>query len=133
LRPRADIVAKQSWRMSIAGRGGGDPPPEDGVESMTRTHRNLDALTRWFSAPTTLAAAGYRTSAPLSFVGLRPLVSLGSRMRRAPARVAAACAAWHERARQRSALMELSDYMLCDIGVSRAAAIDEAEKPFWRS
>jgi uncharacterized protein YjiS (DUF1127 family) len=40
---------------------------------------------------------------------------------------------WRERSRQRNALIELSDYMLCDIGISRAAAIDEAEKPFWRS
>jgi uncharacterized protein YjiS (DUF1127 family) len=39
---------------------------------------------------------------------------------------------WRERSRQRSALIELSDYMLCDIGISRAAAIDEAEKPFRR-
>jgi uncharacterized protein YjiS (DUF1127 family) len=52
-------------------------------------------------------------------------------MRRALARAAAAALLWHERARQRCALLELSDYMLCDIGISRPAAISEAGKPFW--
>jgi uncharacterized protein YjiS (DUF1127 family) len=28
--------------------------------------------------------------------------------------------------------MELSDHMLCDIGISRAAARGEAAKPLWR-
>jgi uncharacterized protein YjiS (DUF1127 family) len=40
---------------------------------------------------------------------------------------------WHERARERCQLMELSDHMLCDIGISRAQAYGEAEKPFWRA
>ncbi|MGH6899984.1 MAG: DUF1127 domain-containing protein, partial [Geminicoccaceae bacterium] len=62
-----------------------------------------------------------------------PQAGLGATAGRALARVAEALVAWHERARQRSALTELSDYMLCDIGISRAEAIDEAEKPFWRS
>jgi uncharacterized protein YjiS (DUF1127 family) len=51
----------------------------------------------------------------------------------AATRAAETLSTWRERSRQRNALMELSDYMLCDIGISRAAAIDEAEKPFWRS
>jgi uncharacterized protein YjiS (DUF1127 family) len=29
--------------------------------------------------------------------------------------------------------MELSDHMLRDIGISRAEAFGEAEKPFWRA
>jgi len=100
---------------------------------MTPTHSDLDDLTRRFRAPATLAAAGHGTTAAPSFVGLRPHVSLGSRMRRGLARVAAALSTWHERSRQRSALLELSDYMLCDIGVSRPAAIGEAGKRFWRA
>lgn len=40
---------------------------------------------------------------------------------------------WGERARQRRALASLSDHALRDIGLSRADALDEAEKPFWRS
>ena len=39
---------------------------------------------------------------------------------------------WLERRRQRRALLEMSDHMLKDIGVSRAAAYEEAVKPFWR-
>ena len=39
---------------------------------------------------------------------------------------------WLERSRQRRALGQLSDHMLRDIGVSRADAWAEADKPFWR-
>lgn len=41
--------------------------------------------------------------------------------------------AWVERRRQRRALLELSDALLKDIGVSRADALREASKPFWRT
>jgi uncharacterized protein YjiS (DUF1127 family) len=39
---------------------------------------------------------------------------------------------WTERHRQRRALLSLSDTMLSDIGVSRADAMMEGEKPFWK-
>jgi uncharacterized protein YjiS (DUF1127 family) len=39
---------------------------------------------------------------------------------------------WLERRRERRALLELSDHMLKDIGVSRADAWAEGSKPFWR-
>jgi uncharacterized protein YjiS (DUF1127 family) len=39
---------------------------------------------------------------------------------------------WHERARQRRHLRSLGDYMLRDIGLSRADVEGEAGKPFWR-
>jgi uncharacterized protein YjiS (DUF1127 family) len=39
---------------------------------------------------------------------------------------------WAERHRQRRALLELSDHMLKDIGVSAADAWQEGQKPFWR-
>lgn len=42
-----------------------------------------------------------------------------------------AVALWHERAGQRRRLAELDDYLLKDIGVTRAEARMEAEKPFW--
>lgn len=99
---------------------------------MTSTHRDLDDLTRRLPLLAPLAALGYRASGTLSFVGSRPHASLGSRMLRALARAVEATLVWHERSRQRCALRELSDYMLCDIGISRAEAIGEAEKPFWR-
>jgi uncharacterized protein YjiS (DUF1127 family) len=39
---------------------------------------------------------------------------------------------WVERARQRRALASLDDHELRDIGITRADAAREAEKPFWR-
>lgn len=39
---------------------------------------------------------------------------------------------WLERSRQRRRLGELSDHMLRDIGLTRADAWAESEKPFWR-
>jgi uncharacterized protein YjiS (DUF1127 family) len=39
---------------------------------------------------------------------------------------------WHERARQRRHLRSLDNYMLRDIGLSRADVEGEAGKPFWR-
>ena len=43
----------------------------------------------------------------------------------------ATIALWHERARQRAQLAEMSREMLKDIGLSLAAARAEAGKPFW--
>ncbi len=40
---------------------------------------------------------------------------------------------WAERHTQRLALARLSDPMLRDIGLSRAAAGEETRKPFWRA
>lgn len=39
---------------------------------------------------------------------------------------------WHERAKVRRHLMTLDDRLLKDIGITRAQAYQEAEKPFWR-
>jgi uncharacterized protein YjiS (DUF1127 family) len=38
----------------------------------------------------------------------------------------------HARWRQRQALLRLDDRMLADIGISRAQAIQEAKKSFWK-
>jgi uncharacterized protein YjiS (DUF1127 family) len=40
--------------------------------------------------------------------------------------------AWHHATRSRAMLAELDDRMLADIGISRADAQREVEKPFWR-
>ena len=40
---------------------------------------------------------------------------------------------WQERARQRRELLGLSDLTLRDIGRSRADAIREGARPFWRT
>jgi uncharacterized protein YjiS (DUF1127 family) len=39
---------------------------------------------------------------------------------------------WAERARQRRALRSLDDWMLKDIGLSRADVMREYDKPIWR-
>ena len=39
---------------------------------------------------------------------------------------------WHETARERRALLALSDHMLKDIGITRAEAEREAGRPFWQ-
>ena len=40
---------------------------------------------------------------------------------------------WYQRARQRHQLAQLDDRALLDIGVSRALAQAEANKPFWQA
>jgi uncharacterized protein YjiS (DUF1127 family) len=40
---------------------------------------------------------------------------------------------WIDRSNQRSALAELDDHLLRDIGKSRDDALREASKPFWKS
>lgn len=39
---------------------------------------------------------------------------------------------WHQRTRQRTALAELDDRLLKDIGLTRADVAREIRKPFWR-
>ncbi|WP_448208110.1 DUF1127 domain-containing protein [Azospirillum sp. sgz302134] len=41
-------------------------------------------------------------------------------------------ATWVERQRQRRALEAMPDHLLHDIGLSRADAESEADKPFWK-
>lgn len=53
-------------------------------------------------------------------------------MRAARAALADLLALWRQRARTRHQLAGLDDRQLRDIGVDRAAAQDEAAKPFWR-
>jgi len=40
---------------------------------------------------------------------------------------------WYQRQQQRRALLQLSDRMLSDIGISRCEAQREATKPFWKA
>lgn len=40
---------------------------------------------------------------------------------------------WHKRIEERRQLLELSDRILRDIGVSRGDIVREASKPFWRA
>jgi uncharacterized protein YjiS (DUF1127 family) len=89
---------------------------------MTRTDDRPDFAT-WF--PTALAG-----SRPFYGGARQPAVRSGRRSR--IGRVVDAALVWQQRARERRQLMQLSDHMLRDIGISRATAAGEAEKPFWR-
>jgi uncharacterized protein YjiS (DUF1127 family) len=42
-------------------------------------------------------------------------------------------AVWHNRHQGRRELAELSNHALADIGLTRAAALSEIDKPFWRA
>jgi uncharacterized protein YjiS (DUF1127 family) len=71
-----------------------------------------------------------------SFRGQRQAVSAPSLLDRAATaagEVVTRLMVWHERARERRALLGLSDLQLRDIGISRADAGGEGEKPFWRA
>jgi uncharacterized protein YjiS (DUF1127 family) len=49
-----------------------------------------------------------------------------------PSNVAGTVGVWLRRSQTRRRLAELEDRELRDIGVSRAQALDESKKPFWR-
>jgi uncharacterized protein YjiS (DUF1127 family) len=98
---------------------------------MARTRDVLDDLAEWYAAPGNSAAVGAGGAARMAVA--HPEGGLRSALRSSVIRMVEAFLAWHDRARERRALMELSDHMLRDIGISRAEAHDEAAKPFWRS
>jgi uncharacterized protein YjiS (DUF1127 family) len=90
----------------------------------------LDELAEWYALPASPALAGHGRSAPRYIAPAE--AGFRSAARHALVRVVEALLAWHDRARERRALMELSDQMLHDIGISRAEALSEAAKPSWR-
>ena len=71
-----------------------------------------------------------------SFRGQRQAVSVSSPWAKAGAaagNIVTRLLVWHDRARERRALLGLNDLQLSDIGISRADAGSEGEKPFWRA
>jgi uncharacterized protein YjiS (DUF1127 family) len=71
-----------------------------------------------------------------SFRGHRQAVSVPSlwdKAGTAAGGVVTALMVWHDRVRERRALLGLNDLQLRDIGISRADAGSEGEKPFWRA
>jgi uncharacterized protein YjiS (DUF1127 family) len=57
---------------------------------------------------------------------------LAGRLAAATGNVLRQIAAWGRLARERAELYRLSDRDLQDMGISRATALGEARKPFWR-
>jgi uncharacterized protein YjiS (DUF1127 family) len=70
-----------------------------------------------------------------SFRGHRQAVStsLWARAGTAAGEAVTRLLVWHDRVRERRALLGLNDLQLRDIGISRADAGAEGEKPFWRA
>jgi uncharacterized protein YjiS (DUF1127 family) len=99
---------------------------------MARTRDVLDDLAEWYAPPASPAPAWHGASAPRRFMAPRE-AGLRSAVRHAFVRVVEALLAWHDRARERRSLMELSDQMLRDIGISRAQAWGAAARISRRS
>lgn len=63
--------------------------------------------------------------------GSRTAAGLRHHIQALAAKAAVRLLRWHDLARQRRALLTMNDYMLKDIGISRADAEREARRPFW--
>jgi len=61
----------------------------------------------------------------------RPLGRTGTALADGCARINNMLQTWLDRARQRSALQELNDHVLKDIGISRCDVFRESSKFFW--
>jgi uncharacterized protein YjiS (DUF1127 family) len=69
---------------------------------------------------------------PTSIARNRPASLWAASVVDAILRAADGLARYHRRAQERRALYRMDDYMLHDIGISRADVELEASKPFWR-
>jgi uncharacterized protein YjiS (DUF1127 family) len=101
---------------------------------MVGTQDVLDELAEWYALPESSTTAG--TGAPVVRRAFAPTSRSETLSPSARGRLVAwveRLLTWHERARQRRALLELSDDRLGDIGISRAAALAEAGKICWRA
>jgi len=65
-------------------------------------------------------------------IGLRGFGGKFRALRSLPAAMIDQALVWQERARERRRLRELDDYLLRDMGLSRADVEREASIPFWR-
>jgi uncharacterized protein YjiS (DUF1127 family) len=69
---------------------------------------------------------------PTSIVRNRPASLWAASVADAILRAADGLAGYYRRSQERRALYRMDDYMLHDIGISRADVELEASKPFWR-
>jgi uncharacterized protein YjiS (DUF1127 family) len=98
---------------------------------MTRSHAqsNFDGVLSTAAALTSAVQA--MPSRP--YYGVLPRPAEGRNGRRWLTRAREVVLTWHARGRQRRQLMELNDHGLRDIGITRADALSETLKPFWRA
>jgi uncharacterized protein YjiS (DUF1127 family) len=95
------------------------------LELSTRSAAQAD-FGPWFSTVAALTAP-VQGMLGRPFYGDLPPLALRPR-----GRALAVLLRWRERARQRRQLREMYDHLLRDIGITRAEAQAEAERPFWR-
>ena len=100
---------------------------------MIGTRDVLDEMAKWYSPPESSTTPDARATVLRSaFAPMSMCEELWSTADGRLAAVVEQVLAWHDRARQRRRLAELSDHMLRDIGLTRADAWAEVDKPFWR-
>jgi uncharacterized protein YjiS (DUF1127 family) len=101
---------------------------------MAGTRDVLDELAEWYSLPgnSTMAIAG-ATASRSPFVRSAGFETMSAAAQDSLPAILERLLVWHDRARQRRALLSLSDEMLGDIGISRTEALNEAGKAFWRN
>ncbi len=71
---------------------------------------------------------------PMDFTVTKPRPSLAEVIKtlwNLPLRFVGLLVTWQERAIARHRLMQMEDHLLADMGISRKAALEEANKPFW--
>ncbi|TGD95028.1 DUF1127 domain-containing protein [Methylobacterium nonmethylotrophicum] len=64
---------------------------------------------------------------------LVPAIRLASPRRRSATSLLQQLELWADRRRERRDLLNCPDALLKDVGLSRADAVREAQKPFWRN
>jgi uncharacterized protein YjiS (DUF1127 family) len=99
---------------------------------MIGTRDVLDEIAEWYSPDRSNTADGRSTGLRSAFAPISICEESWSTPDGRLAAVVEQVLGWHDRARQRRALLRLSDDMLVDIGISRTAALREAGKAFWR-
>jgi uncharacterized protein YjiS (DUF1127 family) len=99
---------------------------------MIGTRDVLDEIAEWYSPDRSTTADARATGLRSAFAPISICEESWSTPDGRLAAVVEQLLMWHDRARQRRALLGLSDDMLVDIGISRTAALSEAGKAFWR-
>jgi uncharacterized protein YjiS (DUF1127 family) len=99
---------------------------------MIGTRDVLDDIAEWYSPERSTTADARATVLRSAFAPTSICEELWSTPDGRLAAVVEQVLMWYDRARQRRALLRVSDDMLVDIGISRTEALREAGKAFWR-
>jgi uncharacterized protein YjiS (DUF1127 family) len=129
LRPRQDIIVKHGGTIQVRLR---PISLQREGKKMIGTRDVLDEIAEWYSPDRSTSADARATGLRSAFAPTSLCEELWSTPEGRLAAAVEQVLVWHDRARQRRALLRLTDDMLADIGISRTAALREAGKAFWR-